>query len=64
MAREFQICYVEREPDKKTGKKHKDISLSKFMACVILFLTVLFKHAKLVIIDEAEFMNNEASTRL
>lgn len=65
LAREFQICYVEREPDKKTGKKHKDISIEQIHA-VRNYLThhsFLNSH-KLVIIDEAEFMSRGASNAL
>ena len=65
LAQEFQICYIEREPDKKTGKKHKDISIEQIHAV----RNYLFHHSflnshKLVIIDEAEFMNRSAGNAL
>lgn len=65
LAREFQVCYVEREPDKKTGKKHKDISIEQIHAArgYLSHHSFLNNH-KLVIIDEAEFMSRSAGNAL
>ena len=65
LAREFQICYVEREPNKKTGKKNKDISIDQIHAVrnYLSHHSFLNNH-KLVIIDEAEFMSRSAGNAL
>ncbi len=65
LAQEFQICYVEREPNEKTGKKHKDITIEQIHAArnYLSHHSFLNSH-KLVIIDEAEFMSRSASNAL
>lgn len=65
LSQEFEIRYVEREPDKKTGKKHKDISIGQIHAArnYLAHHSFLNSH-KLVIIDEAEFLNRAAGNAL
>jgi DNA polymerase-3 subunit delta' len=65
LSQEFEIRYVEREPDKKTGKKHKDISIEQIHAArnYLAHHSFLNSH-KLVIIDEAEFLSRAAGNAL
>lgn len=65
LSQDFQIKFVERTYDEKTGKKHKDI-LIKQIHEVREYLShhAFISSYKVVIIDEAENMNVEASNAL
>lgn len=65
LAHDFQIKYVDREYDEKTGRKHKDISIKQIHSIREFLSYHSFGAAyKIVIINDAERMNQSAGNAL
>lgn len=65
LAEEYGLLYLERSFDPKTGKKHKDITVKDIEKTRDFLQHCAFLSGyKIVIINEAEFLNEKASNAL